>query len=124
MTATVPPGVPAEFEAFGAAVGSAVVAGGLSIVAPFLSALTAALAALAVAGWFSRLHESGSARREVVRSDRLAAAALVGAAVVVFLVPVPELENLKALLLGLSFVPLWLVERRGPGAPRPVGRVG
>ncbi len=124
MTATGPPGVSVEFEAFGAAVGSAVVAGALSIVAPFLSALTAALAALAVAGWFSRRLGSGSAWREVVRRDRLAGAALVGAGAVVFLVPVPGLENLKALLLGLSFVPLWLVERRGPAAPRPVGRAG
>ncbi len=124
MTPTVSPSVPVEFEAFGAAVGCAVVAGALSIVTPFLSALTAALAALAVAGWVSRLRESGSARRELVRPDRLAAVALVGAAAVLFLGRVPELENLKALLLGLSFVPLWLVERRGPMTPRPVGRLG
>ncbi len=117
MTPTVSPSVPVEFEAFGAAVGCAVVAGALSIVTPFLSAL-------AVAGWVSRLRESGSARRELVRPDRLAAVALVGAAAVLFLGRVPELENLKALLLGLSFVPLWLVERRGPMTPRPVGRLG
>ncbi|MGI0156249.1 MAG: hypothetical protein ACREDE_09010, partial [Thermoplasmata archaeon] len=42
-----------EFDTFSAAVGLGLITGALALVAPFLDALTAALAALATAGWLA-----------------------------------------------------------------------
>jgi hypothetical protein len=108
------------FDAFGTACGLAVVTGALALLSPRLDALTAALAALAVAGWAS-LHR----RRPGPRSPRpgryAAPLVLLGASAFVYLDPPPALSIGRALVLGLGLVPLWAAERGRPAPPEPVG---
>lgn len=102
-----------EFDAFNVGVGLGVIAGGLSMVAPYLDALTAALAALACAGW-----AAARSRRVTGRAARVVS--MQGAGVLslslgtgaFFLLPGP-MAVARGLALGLSLVPLWFVERTG-----------
>lgn len=113
-----------EFDAFGAAVGVGVVSGALSVVEPFLTALTGTLAALALAGWITLLRQRGAGLAELGRpGTAVALSVLVGGTTIFFLAPGP-LTILRGLVLGLALAPLWLAERNrsvmpaGPaGAP-------
>jgi hypothetical protein len=114
--------LPADFEVFGTALGCSLVAGALSLVAPFLAALTVTLVALSVAGWCSLLRRRGLRVDALLRSDRLVALALLGAAAVLYTIPPPALATVRALTLALAGVPIWLVERYRPvGPPLPGG---
>ena len=109
-----------EFDTFRVAVGLAVIVGALALVAPYLTALTAVLAALAAAGW-----AAGRARDRSVgglvpgHAWGLLVAALGAGA---FFLLVGPLQAARGLALALSLVPLWWVERsrasrRAAGAP-------
>lgn len=111
-----------DFDPLGAAVGAALLSGVLALAAPDLAALTAALVALAVAGWASRLRSVGPVRRALARPDRLFAGFLLVGASAAFIDPPPPLTRAKALLLAFGVLPLWLVERRAPSLrPREMG---
>jgi hypothetical protein len=103
------------FETFGTAVGLGVVVGALSLVAGQLCVLSGTLAALAIAGWASLRYREGRPGGWVGSGTRWAALTAVAAGAVVYLDPPPPLAPLRALLLGLGLVPLWVVERRRGG---------
>ncbi len=103
------------FETFGTAVGLGVVVGALSLVAAQLSVLAGTLAALAVAGWASLRYRERRHGGRLGSGPRWAALAAVAAGGVVYLDPPEPLAPLRALLLGLGLVPLWVVERRRGG---------
>ena len=111
--------LPLEFEVFGTALGAGLVAGALSLIEPFLAALTATLVALSLAGWCSSLRRRGSGRAELVRPDRVAAFAALGAGAIVYAGALPMLGSSRGLLLVLALLPLWLSERRRPWPRRP-----
>jgi hypothetical protein len=103
---------PVEFDTFRAAVGLAIIAGALGLVAPYLDSLAAALAALAAAGWaaaHARQRSAGASGVGPARSAGLASVALGAAAF--FLLPGP-LALGRGLLLGLAWLPMWWIERR------------
>jgi hypothetical protein len=102
---------PFEFEAFGAAVGSGIVCGALSILVPFLVAPTATLAALALAGWVSIARRRGSLTRSGVSTGRAVALCILAGAAVVFLVSPSPLTPYRGLLLAASLLPLLVTER-------------
>jgi len=112
MTAGAGPASPFEFEAFGAATGCAVVSGALSLIAPYLTALTGALAALAVAGWISTLRRRSIGATELLRPALLGSLAGLAIGVGIFLFAAPPLGTARGLLLALTLVPIWLLERR------------
>jgi len=97
------------FEAFGVAVGATLVSGALSLAAPFLIALTGALAALAIAGWSARLRRTGPFRAGLLRP--IVALAILGSVTVIFLFPPTALDAARGLILALGLLPLWAVER-------------
>ncbi|HXY47444.1 MAG TPA: hypothetical protein VEK13_06080 [Thermoplasmata archaeon] len=99
------------FDALGLAVGTALVAGALSLVAPFLTALTGTLGALAVASWAMVQTPRRSAGRRYLAQGWIAPLSILSAGTIVFLVPLRELDPFRALLLALSLVPLWWSER-------------
>ena len=109
-----------EFEAFGAAVGSAVVCGALSVLVPTLMAPTATLAALAVAGWLSLARRRGSLSRNSIGSRPIAALCILGGAAVEFLASPPTLSPFRGLILAGSLVPLFAVGRARPAYREPV----
>lgn len=124
MTGRGSPSVPLGFEAFGTACGLAIVAGALSAFAPALSMLTAALAALAVAGWASLRAPAGpgkGARTRAAKAYLLPFVALATAGVL-FLDPAAPVGPWRALVLALGLVPLWSVERLRPRTAPPQGR--
>lgn len=101
-----------ELDTFRTAVGLALVAGALAVVAPYLDGLVAALAALAGAGWAAaRAHRLATPR---VPSGRTALALVtVGAGVGAFLLaPVPW-TSVRGLVLASSWLPMWWLERAG-----------
>ena len=104
--------VPVEFEVFGTSVGVGLVAGALSVLVPFLVALVATLAALALAGWASMLRDRSVPSAALRRPDRLLALGLLGAGALVYGVPGTGVGGFRGLLLALALVPLWLAERR------------
>jgi len=109
-----------QFEAFGAAVGSAVVCGALSVLAPLLVAPTATLAALALAGWVSRARRRGLlSRRGIGLSPALALGAL-GVAAGAFLEPPAFLVPVRGLLLAVGLLPLFATERLRSGSCSPM----
>jgi hypothetical protein len=114
---------PLGFEAFGTSCGLALVAGALAAVVPSLAMLTAALVALALAGWASlrRRAEGGRTLGSRPATYALPLAALTCGALV-FVDPADPFGPWKALALGLTVVPLWAVERRRVG--RAAGRRG
>jgi hypothetical protein len=102
------------FETFGAACGLAVVAGALATLVPSLDALTVALVALSVAGWAS-LHRRSAGPGRVLAGPLgtyLGPLLLLGAGATTFLCAPAPLVPWRGLVLGLSLVPLWAVERR------------
>ncbi len=111
-----------ELDTFRVAVGLAVVAGGLALVAPYLDALVAALAALATAGWAAgraRTRESGG---PAIDGARGAALACVAVGAVAFLTLRGPVGAARGLLLALSWLPLWWLERRAAAPVRPAIR--
>jgi hypothetical protein len=116
-------GATLEFDTFGVGVGLAVIAGALSLVAPYLDALTVALAALAIAGWAAGRSRDRRERRSTGRPLRVVglACAVIGAAAF-FLLAGPAAMT-RGFALGIALVPLWVIERRGtPGLlPRGAG---
>ncbi|HEY1199214.1 MAG TPA: hypothetical protein VGG32_10925 [Thermoplasmata archaeon] len=113
-----------EFEAFGAAVGSAVVCGSLSVLVPLLVAPTATLAALALAGWVSLARRQGSLTRNGLGTGSAVALSVLAAASLGFLASPPLLAPFRGLLLAGSLVPLFVTERtrstlRSPVFSRP-----
>jgi hypothetical protein len=124
MSAVGPEPPAPEFEAFGVAVGAAIVSGALSLIAPFLVALTGALAALALAGWISRQRHRGTSRRDLVRVRTIVASSFLALGVGVFLASPPALLPFRGLVLAAGLLPLWATER-GRSArldPREMGR--
>jgi len=109
-----------EFEAFGAAVGSAVVCGALSVLVPILVAPTATLAALALAGWLSLARRRGSLSRIGFGAGSVVALCILGGASVGFLASPPFLAPFRGLLLAGSLVPLFAVGRARPAFREPV----
>lgn len=104
-----------EFETFSVAVGLAAIVGGLALLAPFLSALTAALAALAMAGWASGLPRVRTGWAEWLPPTRRAGLLSVGLGVGAFFALSGPWAAVRGLALAVSLVPLWMVERRrGP----------
>lgn len=111
-----------EFEVFSTTLGLALVAGGLSLVAPFLLALTATLAAFAFAGWSGMLRDGPRGSGRLSRPDRVIALGVLGAGVVVFVdPPLPPMLPFRGLLLAGALLPLWLAERRRPSPPATLG---
>ena len=101
----------AGIDAFGTAVGLAVISGALAILTPFLAELTAALAALALAAWLVAGGGTVALRHRLPSGGWWAFVPLAaGAGVFLGFSSVPVGE--RALLLGLSLVPLWVAERR------------
>jgi hypothetical protein len=109
-----------EFEAFGAAVGSAVVCGALSVPFPTLDAPTATLAALALAGWVSLARRSGSLTRDRFGRGPVAALAALGGAGGLYLAGPDLLVPFRGLLLAGSLLPLFVLERTRTAHPPPV----
>ena len=110
--------VPVEFEVFGTSTGVGLVAGALSVVEPFLVALSGTLVALALAGWASMLRRRGVGWAELARPDRLLAIGLLGGGAIVYGVSLPGLAPFRGLLVAAAVVPLWLAERRRPSVPK------
>jgi hypothetical protein len=109
---------PLDFEVVGAAAGCAVVAGGLSLVLPFLVALTGALAAIAVAGFAAVVRAAGASARELRRPGPVLALAALGGGGALFLGAPPPLHAARGVLLGVALVPLAFAAR---SVPRPIG---
>lgn len=105
-----------EFDAFGAAVGAALVCGGLSILFSPLLAPTATLAALAVAGWASLLRRRQFSWFGVERGTAFSLCVLGGAAAA-FLLDPPALAPVRGFLLGGSLLPLFISESRRSAFP-------
>lgn len=109
-----------EFEAFGVAVGSALVCGALSTFVPFLVAPTATLSALALAGWVSQLRRRGSLSRSGIGLGPSLALGLLGGAALTFLDPPAPLAPVRGLLLAGGLLPLLVSERHGSRTHAPV----
>jgi hypothetical protein len=103
-----------EFDAFGVAVGCALVSGGLSVALPFLLALTGTLAALAFASWVVLLQQRAAPYRSLRGRSPLLALGLLGVGAGAYLADPPLVGPERGLLLGLALVPLWLRERNRP----------
>ena len=114
---------PGELDTFRVAVGLSIVAGGLALAAPFLDGLVAALAALAAAGWVSGRARVRRAGGPGVDSARLAALACVAFGAVAFLFLHGSPGAARGLVLGLSWLPLWWLERR-ESVPIPLSTPG
>lgn len=111
---------PVVLDAFSFATGVALIAGGLSLVAPFLNALIVALAAIAMAAWvMERRGAVGSPFSGVGRIDGIALGVLA-AGVGVFVLHPPPLEPARGLGLALCLLPLWFSRRRSVGNPHPL----
>jgi hypothetical protein len=120
-TVSVPLNLPSlvEFEAFGAAVGSSLVCGALSVLVPLLITPAATLAALAVAGWVSVARRRGTLVAHDFRVGRVLSLAVLGVGAALFLVGTDWLSGFRGLVLAASLLPLFVLERthspgRGP----------
>lgn len=109
-----------EFEAFGAAAGSAVVCGALSVVVPWLVTPTATLAALALAGWISLARRRGSLSRRGFGTGPAVALGILGVAAAGFLDSPTLLAPFRGLLLAGGLVPLFVIERTRSAPCSPV----
>lgn len=109
-----------EFDAFGAAVGSALVCGALSLGLPFLAAPTASLVCLAVAGWVSVVRRRGPLSRSGLGTSSLTALALLAGSAAVFLMSPMNAVPFRGLILAGGLVPLFAVERIRWARPAPV----
>lgn len=114
---------PIELEVFGASLGGGLVAGALSIVVPFLNALTGTLAALALAGWSGLVYRRGESLRAYLSAGGRFAFPVLVVGTLLYLRPPVFLEAFRGLVLALSLVPFWWVERcRSVGRPPTTGR--
>jgi hypothetical protein len=105
-----------ELDGLGASSTCAVLSGALSLLAPFLIALTGTLVALSVAGWCSRMGRDPRPLRAAIRPDRGAALVAIALAVAFSLSTVGESSPFRGLALGLGAVPLaWVEHRRATG---------
>jgi hypothetical protein len=104
-----------ELDTFRAAIGLALVAGGLALAFPFFNALAGALVALGGAGWLAARARAGPSGPSPVAlaAGWGSAAGGIGA---YFALPAPW-ENARGLVLALCLLPLWLAERRSTRAP-------
>ncbi|MGP8076411.1 MAG: hypothetical protein ACLP8Y_06755 [Thermoplasmata archaeon] len=109
-----------EFEAFGAAVGSAVVCGALSLVVPLLIAPTATLVCLALAAWVSTSRRRGPLTFSGLGNSSLASLCVLGGSAAGFLTAPSFLAPFRGLLLAGGLVPLFLAERTRSMHPFPV----
>lgn len=109
-----------EFEAFGAAVGSSLVCGALSVLVPVLIAPTASLAALAVAGWLSLTRRRGSLTKGGVGHASVIAFGILGGAGAGFVASPAFLAPFRGLLLAGGLVPLFVADRIRSLRPTPV----
>jgi hypothetical protein len=104
-----------EFDAFGAAVGAALVSGGLAVVLPFLAALTGTMVAIAFAAWAVLLRSRGAgARADVLRPRSVLALGCLAVGAAVYLGAPEPIGAFRGLALGVSVVPLWSLERNPP----------
>jgi hypothetical protein len=104
-----------DFDSFSVAAGSSLITGGLSVVAPFLTALSVTLVVLALAGWVVLLRKEHSIGRSAATSRRWTALGALVLGGVLFLFPAPVPRALHGLVLPVALVPLWLVERGRTG---------
>jgi hypothetical protein len=113
------------FDAFGTACGLGVVAGALGVVVPSLDLLTLTLVALAVAGWASHHRRPPDPMRPVARplGAYLGSFVVLAVGTVAFFDAPGPVAPWRGLLLGLTAVPLWVVER-GRAARISRGRTG
>lgn|GEM_PF-1897159 len=109
------------FDTFGVAVATALVAGGLSLLAPFLTALTGTLAALAVTSWVVLHGQRNGTWREFLTAARKLGLGILGVGAALFLLPSGPLVPLRGIVLALTLLPLWWVER---GRTRSLPRSG
>jgi hypothetical protein len=121
MNLSVPVRLPIDYDAFGLAVGSAVISGALALLEPFLVALTGALAALALAGWMSWRRRRSARWTELGHPRPAAALGVLLVGVLAFAVLPEPWAEFRGLALGLALVPLWLHERHrsGPAGGAP-----
>jgi hypothetical protein len=99
-------------DTWGMTVGTALIAGALSVELPFLVALTGTLAALAVASW-ARLHSRAPRTAHPILGWRQAVGiGILALGAGLFLLPPPPWAPLRGLLLAAALLPLWWVERR------------
>lgn len=99
-----------ELDTFRTAVGLAIVAGALALVAPYLDGLVAALAALAGAGWVATRTHRRTAGTAASGATALALA-IVGAGVAAFLFLPEPWSSARGLALAGSWLPMWWRER-------------
>ncbi len=102
-----------EVDPIGLAVKSALVAGALSLLDPFLVSLVGTLAALTVASWMIvQGSRRPSACRLMTGGAGLGLAFLsIGAGL--FLFPLPGFGAFRGAILAASLLPLWWAERAG-----------
>jgi len=100
-----------EFEPFRIAVAGAVVCGILSTFTPWLTAPTASLTALALAGWVSLARRRGTLSWKQLRGASGISLGVLGGAAVGFLIPSTPLAPLRGLLLAGGLVPFFVVDR-------------
>jgi len=109
-----------EFDAFGTAVGLAIICGGLSLPYPILIAPTAALAALAFAGWLSLAHRRSPGTGGRVERRAVAALVVLGIAGAGFLASPPLLSPFRGLFLACGLLPLLWASRARPSLRTPM----
>ena len=102
---------PGGLDALRLAVGSALVAGALSLVEPFLVSLVVALAALAVASWAMTNLPEGIVRRASLTGPTGVRLAALFLGVMGFLLLPSPLAPLRAGVLAVALVPLTLRTR-------------
>ena len=123
MTAPTRTRWPVDREPFDIAVLAALASGILSVVVGFLVSLTAALIALAFAGWISELRRRAPRLRDVARGRTAVALGLLAGLLASSLVLSGDLALLRGPILASALLPLWWTEwrpmrRTGP-AERP-----
>jgi hypothetical protein len=99
-----------EFDALGLAVGSSLVAGGLSLLESYLAPLVGTLAALALASWAMMRGQDRDAGRPVWTRRRAVGLTSLAAGGCFFLFPIPGDTPARGLVLALALVPLWWSE--------------
>jgi hypothetical protein len=90
-------------EVVSLATAGALLSGGLAVVATYLAALTGALAALTLAGWLG-----GHADLRAWQGRHALAVGAVALGAGAYLLGPSSLLGLRAILLAVSVVPLWL----------------
>jgi hypothetical protein len=106
---------PLELDVVAAGTAGALVSAALALLAPYLTPLPAALAALALAGWVAQLRASaGTGPVRWPAGSRIALGVLALGAGVFVAAPAPAAPY-RGLALALALLPLWNLARRQPG---------